>query len=108
MLPFTPDLAAMGADDFVKAGPVGHLRCRSLVVGSNVRCGRGGTSDSAFLERTGPRLSFGVEVILLVRHQARTCSSTAIRQAPVRGDVAVPRALTLGREDSRILARAHA
>lgn len=107
VLPFTRELAALSADEFVRTGLVNRLGCRSLVVGSNFRCGHGGAGDLAFLTRTGRRLGFDVEGVDLVQHKARTCSSTAIRQALASGDVAVAREL-LGREDSRILALAHA
>lgn len=105
VLPFTRELAALSADDFVRTGLVNRLGCRSLVVGSNFRCGCGGAGDLAFLTRTGSGLGFDVEEVDLVQHKARTCSSTAIRQALASGDVAVAREL-LGREDSRILALA--
>lgn len=107
VLPFTRELAALSADDFVRAGLADRLRCRSLVVGSNFRCGNGGAGDLAFLTPTGRRLGFDVEGVDLVQHKARTCSSTAIRQALASGDVTVAREL-LGREDSRILALAGA
>ena len=105
VLPFTRRLADLPADDFVRAGLVDRLRCRRLVVGSNFRCGRGGVGDLAFLARAGRRLGFDVEGVDLVQHKARTCSSTAIRQALARGDVAMAQGL-LGREDDRILALA--
>jgi riboflavin kinase/FMN adenylyltransferase len=102
VLPFTRELAALGADDFVRSGLVDRLRCRSLVVGSNFRCGHRGAGDLAFLAESGHRLGFDVEGVDLVQHKATTCSSTAIRRALADGDVAVAREL-LGREDSRIL-----
>jgi FAD synthase len=105
VLPFTRELAALSADDFVRAWLLDRLRCRSLVVGSNFRCGHGGAGDPVFLVRMGRRLGFDVEGVDLVQHKTRTCSSTAIRQALEAGDVAVAREL-LGREDGRILALA--
>ena len=42
VLPFTRELAAQPASDFVEHGLVGRLGIRSLVVGDNFRCGRGG------------------------------------------------------------------
>lgn len=103
VLPFTRELAELSAGDFVQSGLVDRLGCRSLVVGSNFRCGRGGAGDLAFLTNAGRRLGFDVTGVDLVQHRARTCSSTAIRQALARGETAVARDL-LGREDSRILA----
>ncbi|PVG80638.1 hypothetical protein DDE18_22090 [Nocardioides gansuensis] len=102
VLPFTRALSKMSAEDFVESGLVDRLRCRILVVGSNFRCGHRGSGDLAFLSGTGQRLGFDVEGVDLVQHKARTCSSTAIRQALAHGDVALAREL-LGREDDRIL-----
>lgn len=104
VLPFTRELAALTAADFVADGLVGRLRCRSLRVGSNFRCGRGGAGDLAFLAREGGRRGFDVAGVGLVRHDAQICSSTAIRRALSRGETSLARDL-LGRDDRRILAR---
>lgn len=105
VLPFDRKLAAMSAEQFVHDGLVGRLGCRSLVVGSNFRCGRGGAGDVAFLAAAGRRFGFDVEGVDLVRHRSRTCSSTAIRKALAHGDVRSAREL-LGRDDHRVLALA--
>jgi FAD synthase len=104
VLSFTRELASTSAEEFVGDGLVEQLRCRWLVVGSNFRCGRRGAGDLPFLAASGRRQGFGVEGLDLVRHESRTCSSTAIRQALAEGDVAVAREL-LGRDDASILAR---
>jgi riboflavin kinase/FMN adenylyltransferase len=105
VLPFTRELAAQPAADFVEQGLVGRLGVRSLVVGDNFRCGRGGEGDVAFLAETGRHLGFAVSGVDLVCHGERTCSSTEVRRALAAGDV--EGALdVLGRSDPRIVAMA--
>lgn len=105
VLPFTRELAAQPAADFVEQGLVGRLGVRSLVVGDNFHCGRGGEGDVAYLTDAGRRLGFEVSGVGLVRHGERTCSSTEVRRALAVGDVA--RALdVLGRRDPRVAAMA--
>ncbi|TQL68010.1 riboflavin kinase/FMN adenylyltransferase [Nocardioides albertanoniae] len=105
VLPFTPELAAQPAADFVEQGLVGRLGLRSLVVGDNFRCGHGGEGDVAFLAETGRRLGFEVSGVDLVRLGERTCSSTEVRRALAAGDVASALDV-LGRADPRIAAMA--
>lgn len=103
VLPFTRELAAQPAADFVELGLVGRLGVRSLVVGDNFHCGRGGEGDVAFLAEAGRRLGFAVSGVDLVRHGARACSSTEVRRALAAGDLVTARDL-LGRSDPRIAA----
>ena len=103
VLPFTRELAAQPAADFVEKGLVARLGVRSLVVGDNFHCGRGGEGDVAFLSAAGGRLGFDVSGVDLVCHGTRTCSSTEVRRALAAGDLATARDL-LGRNDPRIAA----
>ncbi|MDR7255098.1 riboflavin kinase/FMN adenylyltransferase [Nocardioides sp. BE266] len=103
VLPFTRELAAQPAADFVEQGLVARLGVRSLVVGDNFHCGRGGEGDVAFLAAAGRRLGFDVSGVDLVCHGERTCSSTEVRRALAAGDLATARDL-LGRSDPRIAA----
>lgn len=105
VLPFSRELAAQPAAGFVEQGLVGRLGVRSLVVGDNFRCGRGGEGDVAFLAEAGGRLGFEVSGVDLVRHGDRTCSSTEVRRALAAGDVEAALDV-LGRSDPRIVAMA--
>lgn len=105
VLPFTRELAAQPAAHFVEHGLVGRLGVRSLVVGDNFRCGRGGEGDVAFLAEAGRHLGFEVSGVDLVRHGERTCSSTEVRRALAAGDVEAALDV-LGRSDPRIEAMA--
>lgn len=105
VLPFTRELAAQPAAHFVEHGLVGRLGVRSLVVGDNFRCGRGGEGDVALLAEAGRHLGFEVSGVDLVRHGERTCSSTEVRRALAAGDVEAALDV-LGRSDPRIEAMA--
>jgi riboflavin kinase/FMN adenylyltransferase len=105
VLPFTREVAAQPAADFVEHGLVGRLGVRALVVGDNFRCGRGGEGDVVFLASAGRRLGFDVSGVGLVCQGDRTCSSTEVRRALAAGDVATALDV-LGRTDPRIAAMA--
>lgn len=105
VLPFTNELAAVSAEEFVANGLVGRLGVRDLVVGDNFRCGQGGKGDVAFLRQAGEAHGFGVHPVGLVRDGDTACSSTEVRRCLEYGDVAGAERL-LGRRDHRILAAA--
>lgn len=105
VLPFTAEVAAVPAADFVAEGLVERLGLQALVVGSNFRCGRGGEGDIDFLQRSGERHGFEVCDLTLVHRGARPCSSTEVRRALAAGDVAAAYDV-LGRADPRIAAMA--
>ncbi|MET9663278.1 hypothetical protein [Streptomyces sp. NPDC006510] len=87
VLPFTPVLAGMVADEFADR-VLGHtLGARAVVVGENFRFGRGGGGDTTLLGRAGMRLGFTVDAVPLVAHDGRTCSSTVIRSRLAAGDL---------------------
>jgi len=102
VVPFTPALAFQSAGDFVTEGLVGRLSARLLVVGSNFRCGRGGDGDVARLAEIGRDHGLHVEGVDLVDASGHRCSSTEVRRALARGDLAGARQL-LGRDDQRVL-----
>jgi riboflavin kinase/FMN adenylyltransferase len=103
VLGFTPALAVQSAGDFVAAGLVGRLSARLLVVGSNFHCGRDGEGDVARLAELGRDHGLHVEGVDLVEASGHRCSSTEVRRAMARGDLARARDL-LGRDDQRVLA----
>ncbi|WP_067435104.1 hypothetical protein [Nocardioides jensenii] len=102
VLPFTRATAAISAEDFVTEGLVGRLGLRSLVVGSNLRCGRGGHGDVDYLVEAGAWHGFRVDALDLVRVGERTCSSTEVRRLLADGDTDAAAQL-LGRHDPRLL-----
>jgi riboflavin kinase / FMN adenylyltransferase len=96
VLPFTRDLAAMEPEAFVKDVLVTHLGARDVVVGFNHRFGRGARGDAALLRSLGERLGFRTHVAEPLMADGVAVSSTEIRAALQRGDLAVASRL-LGR-----------
>jgi riboflavin kinase / FMN adenylyltransferase len=88
VLPFTAELAAEDAEAF--AGRVLHdvLEAATVVVGAGFRFGRGRAGDVALLRRVGRRLGFKVHGMRPVFHQGAPISSSRVREALARGDVA--------------------
>ena len=95
VLPFTSALARLSASEFV-ALLQKHLRMRSLVIGPDFALGRGRQGDAAALSALGQEMGFTVEVLPPVMVGGQMVSSTAIREALVRGDLATASRL-LGR-----------
>lgn len=102
VLPFTRATAATPAETFVSDGLVARLGIRTLVVGSNFRCGRGGAGDVDYLRAAGAWHGFSVDALDLVRVGDHTCSSTEVRRLLAAGDVETAGQL-LGRHDPRLL-----
>lgn len=91
VIAFTRALAAMEPEAFVKDVLVGRLRAREVVVGFNHRFGRGARGDAAMLESLGERLGFRAHVVEPLQVDGVPVSSTEVRAALQRGDVAVAR-----------------
>ena len=99
-LTFNARLAAMSAEEFVRSVLLERLRAGAVVVGWDFHFGKGRFGTPAFLVDAGSRYGFAVDVVARVEEgtgeAARVVSSTAIRRALERGDVAAA-ALALGR-----------
>lgn len=85
--PFTRELAALSADDFVRAILVDVLGARHVVVGYDFHYGarRGGTTET--LAASGRRHGFEVEVVAPVTVGTEAPSSSAIRRLVAAGEV---------------------
>jgi riboflavin kinase/FMN adenylyltransferase len=88
VIEFTPAVAAIEPEAFVADALVGALRARAVVVGFNHRFGRDARGDTRLLEHLGARLHFDVHVIPPLTVDGQAVSSTAIRAALQRGDLA--------------------
>jgi len=88
VLTFTREVAAIEPEAFVKDVLVERLAARQVVVGFNHRFGRGARGDAALLRDLGGRLGFSVDVIEPLSVDGVPVSSTAIRAALGRGDLA--------------------
>lgn len=88
VLPFTSSLAAQPADEFARRVLHDTLQATTVVVGAGFRFGRGRAGDVALLRRLGRSLGFGVHGMRPVFHQGAPISSSRVREAIARGDVA--------------------
>jgi riboflavin kinase/FMN adenylyltransferase len=93
---FTRDLALIEPEAFVKDVLLGRLRAREIVVGYNHRFGRGARGDAQLLESLTGRLGFQAHVVPPATVDGAAVSSSEIRAALQRGDVAAA-ARSLGR-----------
>ncbi|MGA2881276.1 MAG: bifunctional riboflavin kinase/FAD synthetase [Bryobacteraceae bacterium] len=87
ILPFTPEIAALGPEDFVRKILVDKLKARAVLVGANFHFGRRATGDAGTLEELGDRYSFETEIIEPVVWRKRVISSSEIRRLIEAGDV---------------------
>jgi riboflavin kinase/FMN adenylyltransferase len=96
VLAFTRELAAVEPEAFVKDVLLDRLRAREVVVGYNHSFGRGARGDPRLLEALAGRLGFRAHVVPPMTVDGTAVSSTGIRAALQRGDVAAA-ARSLGR-----------
>jgi riboflavin kinase/FMN adenylyltransferase len=87
ILPFTPEIAALGPEDFVREILVDKLKARAVLVGANFHFGRRAAGDAGTLEELGERYSFETDIVVPVVWRKRVISSTEIRRAIEAGDV---------------------
>jgi riboflavin kinase / FMN adenylyltransferase len=88
VIAFTRALAAMEPEAFVKDVLVERLRAREVVVGFNHRFGRGARGDAAMLASLGEQLGFRAHVVEPLQIDGVPVSSTEVRAALQRGDLA--------------------
>ena len=89
ILPFTPELAKLTPEEFVRQLLVERLRARIVLVGENFRFGHRQAGNTRLLAELGRNLGFEAEVIPAVKCRGRIASSTGIRQALEAGRVAL-------------------
>jgi riboflavin kinase/FMN adenylyltransferase len=105
VLPFTPEVARLTAEDFARQILTSRLRARAVVVGEDFRFGRGRQGTLATLRSLGEALGFEVAAVPAVTLEGGAVSSSRVRHALAHGDVALARAL-LGRAffvDARVV-----
>lgn len=98
-LAFNAELARMSAERFIEELLVDGLGVRFLMVGDDFRFGQGRAGDYAMLAEHGARLGFQVARMRTVSEGGERISSTRIREALSRGDLAEAECL-LGRRYS--------
>jgi riboflavin kinase / FMN adenylyltransferase len=90
VLPFTPELARMPADEFAHEVLVERLHAAAVVVGDNFTFGYGATGHVDLLRQFGRRFGFVAEGLSLISDPGEdgvTFSSTYIRSCIDSGDV---------------------
>lgn len=93
---FDAQLAAMPAERFVEAFLAGGLGAKWILVGRDFRFGARRAGDFAMLQAMSARHGFEVEAMPDVNDGAQRVSSSAVREALRRGDLALAERL-LGR-----------
>ncbi len=88
LLPFTRELAALEPAAFVRRVLADRLQATRVVVGTNFRFGRGASGDVTVLVEQGEHHGFDVEAVAVRDLDDAPISSTSIRDALGRGDVA--------------------
>ncbi|MCL5104351.1 MAG: bifunctional riboflavin kinase/FAD synthetase [Armatimonadetes bacterium] len=84
---FTPELAALPREDFVRGVLIGALKAKHVVVGSNFRFGRNREGDTRYLQSFLPELGVGISVVSAVIIGGGPASSTRVRMLVSRGDI---------------------
>ena len=90
--PFTAELAATPAEDFLRALCAG-LAPRALCVGYNHTFGRGGKGNAALIERMSGELGYRAVILPPVERDGAPVSSSRIRALLAAGDEAAARRL---------------
>ena len=88
-LSFDGTLASLSAEAFVEEVLVRQLDLSAVVVGADFHFGKGRSGSPEFLQRAGERFGFAVVIADKVEEGSEAISSTAIRRALERGDVAL-------------------
>ncbi len=99
VLPFTPELSRVPADEFVHEILVDRLHAAAVVVGENFRFGHRAQGDVELLSQLGHRFGFvaeGAKLLTSATNGEITFSSTYIRACVDAGDVVAAEA-ALGR-----------
>jgi riboflavin kinase/FMN adenylyltransferase len=96
VLAFTRELAAVEPEAFVKDVLLDRLHAREIVVGYNHRFGRAARGDARLLQDLATQVGFRAHVVPPMTVDGAAVSSSEIRAALQRGDVAAA-ARSLGR-----------
>lgn len=87
VLPFTPELARLGPEDFVRDLLRARYGMRELVLGYDHGFGRGRSGDVEVVRRLAAADGFAVDVVDAVRDGGQPISSTLIRTAVAHGEL---------------------
>ena len=85
ILPFSRELAAVSAEEFVEVMLAGLLHARRIFVGQNFRFGHRHAGDVRLLHSLAERFGYEVEVVPPVEVDGEIVSSTSVRRAVTDG-----------------------
>lgn len=88
VLRFTPELARLEPDEFIREVLRARYAMQELVLGYDHGFGRGRTGDVELVRRLAQRDGFAVHVVDAVRDDGQPISSSLIRTAVAHGDLA--------------------
>ncbi len=92
VIPFTRDFSLTEPEDFARSFLAERLGVSEIFLGAHFAFGRGKRGDLELLRRlSGPNAGFAAEGVEEVLHEGEPISSTRIREALARGDVALAR-----------------
>jgi len=89
ILPFTPEIARLAPEAFVRGIVVERLGARGVLVGDNFRFGHKHAGDAALLAELGRQFGFETEIVRAVNCRGRIVSSSGIRELIQRGNVSL-------------------
>lgn len=89
ILPFTPELAQLSPEDFVRRLLVERLQVRAVLVGDNFRFGHRQAGNIRVLQELGQKLGFETEIVPAVTCRGRVVSSSGIRELIRAGRVSL-------------------
>ncbi len=89
ILPFTRDLAATSADEFVDEFLINRAGICHVVTGFNFHFGKDRAGSPQFLQKAGEKRGFGVTIVDAVssEEEVEPVSSSSVRELLVTGDV---------------------
>ena len=89
ILPFTPEIAKLSPEEFVREILADGLKARSVLVGDNFRFGHRAAGDAATMEELAAEYSFSTEIIAAISWRGRVISSSEIRRLIEAGNVSL-------------------
>jgi len=88
VVPFTPELARLGPEEFVRDVLRARFGMQELVLGYDHGFGRGRAGDVEMVRRLAREHGFAMEVVAAVKDDGQPISSSLIRTAVAHGDLA--------------------
>ena len=89
ILPFTPEIAKLTPEEFVREILVSKLQARTVLVGDNFRFGNRAAGDARSMEELGRKYGFNTEIVNAISSRGRVISSSEIRRLIESGNVSL-------------------